>query len=64
MRKERLVPDRRIRRGCRLKLALDQDLETGRNKKKGDAERREGSESRKYKVRLGESECDPGCVSG
>ena len=64
MRKERLVPDRRIRRGSRLKLALDQDLETGRNKKKGDAERREGNESRKCKVRVGESECEPGCVSG
>lgn len=56
MRKKRLVPDRRIRRGSRLKLALDQDLETGRNKKKGDSERREGCESRKCKVRLGDSE--------
>lgn len=56
MRKERLVPDRRIRRGSRLKLALDQDLETGRNKKKGDSERREGCESRKCEVRLGDSE--------
>ena len=56
MRKERLVPDRRIRRGSRLKLALDQDLETGRNKKKGDSERWEVCESRKLEVRLGDSE--------
>lgn len=64
LRKERLVPDRRIRRGSRLKLALDQDLETGRNKKKGDSERRAGCESRKCEVRLGDSEWEPGCVSG
>lgn len=33
LRKERLVPDRRIRRGFRLELALDQDLKIGRKKK-------------------------------
>lgn len=46
MRKERLVPDRRIRRGFRLELALNQDLEIGRNKKKGDSERQEAGTAR------------------
>lgn len=52
MRKERLVPDRRIRRGFRLELALNQDLKLGRNKKKGHSERRGQRECRKCKVCL------------
>lgn len=32
MRKERLVPDSRIRRGFRLELASNQDLKIGKNK--------------------------------
>lgn len=46
LRKERLVPDRRIRRGFRLELALNQALKIGRNAKKGHSERRELSECR------------------
>lgn len=62
MRKERLVPDRRIRRGFRLELALNQDLKLGRNKKKRHSERREQHECRKCKVclRNGEWYCLPG----
>ena len=59
MRKERLVPDRRIRRGFRLELALNQALKIGRNMKKGHSERRELSESRNCEPCLGNGDRPP-----
>lgn len=62
LRKERLVPDRRIRRGFKLELALNQALKIGRNAKKGRSERRELSECGKREPCLGNGE--RGCLPG
>lgn len=56
VRKERLVPDRRIRRGFGLELALNQALKIGRKKKKGHSGRRDLAECRKGRTCLGNGE--------
>lgn len=56
LRKKRLVPGRRIRKGFRLELALNQDLRLGTNEKKGHCQRREWGKCRKGKICPGHSE--------